>query len=644
MNSMDVDDEFVPDDDEVVAPVPFPLSFLHDESVPKELPKKNVYTTDIELNEKQHYALDSIIKGESVFITGASGTGKSAMIATIARELRSRGDKVAITSAGLNGASDICGQTLQFFSGIKKLDVDRKILEKEAGMIYVQKIWNDIDVIIVDDISLMLPYEFQNILFVALKARTKSSVLQWVLCGDFLSISPRSNKSLKDQNPNQKDFCFQLEEWSKLIHRTIVLTEDMRRKDASNKDEKEFSDILKDIRMGSVNISNWSHKFQSQLDVVLAQPYTKLYSKFELVDAHNNVNFKKLKTKEYSFQSQKGYRIGNQVCPLYVPKSREHLHKDVLKVIEKFQVNEFKKRRLLQFLERFAVVDSTVVLRVGAVVILMANLQMDHGLVKGSQGVVTGFTLTAPFYPIVKFDHCECVIRSYMWSLDYSEGTKLWFAQIPLKLGWAYNINRMRGMTFSRVEVNTKDMCETGKVYDVLSKVRTISGLAFTQLNWSANKANPSCVTFYQNGSIEWDAAFMKWKKQKKISTKNKVVKSTSQDIVPKAAFNMDNLQNIRGASLQSTMSHNKTQKSHEKSHEKPHQKETFIDEDHVEECDSDDHDSEKEDSDESSSKKEKRRYSATSPVTASDEDEHEKSRRISESSEVQSDDLYIQQ
>ena len=154
-----------------------------------------------------------------------------------------------------------------------------------------------------------------------------------------------------------------------------------------------------------------------------------------------------------------------------------------------------------------------------------------------------------------------------MWSVDYSEGTKMWFAQIPLKLGWAHSIYRMRGMTLDHIEVDMRDLYGPGKVYDVLSKVRTLSSVHFISINYSTIKANSDCVVFYGNGLVEWNAAFEKWKgrKSKRISDAAGVAKIQTfnpSDNIPKSAFNMGSLSNICGYPIDGG---NKKQPNHPK-------------------------------------------------------------------------------
>ena len=75
------------------------LSFLHEKPEVHDKNRTQLVSDTLRLNEKQQYALDIVNSGESVFITGPSGSGKSAIIPVIVRELRARGDKVSVTCA-----------------------------------------------------------------------------------------------------------------------------------------------------------------------------------------------------------------------------------------------------------------------------------------------------------------------------------------------------------------------------------------------------------------------------------------------------------------------------------------------------------------------------------------------------------------
>jgi energy-coupling factor transporter ATP-binding protein EcfA2 len=455
----------------------------------------------IHLTDEQQYVIDRVMKSENLFITGESGTGKSELIKMISNKLMATGDQVAITSANVNGAIHIGGKSIQSFSGLGRLEDSWEIIRKKSQLGYVQKIWNEVNVVIIDDINLLSPMDFKKILYVSQHARqVRTSGIQWILVGDFLSqihsskIKSTDCEDCTDSEDNQIEFCFQLPEWNKLIQETIVLTKNFRQEDS------EWISILNDIRRGAGNKISWVSKIQKQLNIMFPPetPYTKLYPKMEMVNAENDLQYKRLPTtEEYKFIAQKGYLIGDKVCPLHVPKTHQHLNKEVLQLLQTASINEFQRNKLLQFLERNAVVEPIVSLKKGAFVILMATLHIESKLVKGAQGIVTGFTEDLYHYPIVKFKTCECVVKSYMWTVHYTSVTKMWYSQIPLRLGWAYNLYRLRGLSLDQVEINMRDMFEYGQVYEVFSKITSLQGINFTTINWTSIRTHPTCLAHY---------------------------------------------------------------------------------------------------------------------------------------------------
>ena len=523
---------------------------------------KMIYFCDIELDDEQKYVVDCVVnRMENVFITGSSGVGKTELIPLLVKLLTARNDTVVVTSANINGATQLGGKTIQNFSGFHRLDIDYDQITRRCQMDFIKKIWNDINVLIIDDMSVLPPEEFKKLLYISQQARTVKKPLQWVLVGDFLSLAPINmtfNQPSKDKVDNV-DFCVQLKEWSPMFHRTICLKNNRRQvfsfdqktnivtygdMDLMSDEQKKFVDILEDIRTGAANHINWASSMKARFNKPFPEgiPHTKLMSKPDLVDIENEAGLKRLQTPERQFFSQKGWQIGNKVTPLTIPNSAKHLYENVVQ-----STNEIQRKEMLNSLERNAVVTPMLTLKQGAIVILMATLNHQRGLIKGSQGIVIGFTNDECHYPIVRFRFCTSVIRSYMWSLPFLKIGKMWYAQIPLRLGWAYNIRRMRGMTFDYVDINMGDMYGCGLVYEVLSKVRTLDGINFMNLNWNSVKTHLEMINYYDKNQSVWDNDYRKWLKsmtKPRVSTtvlekqtSNHQPQSTPSNEIPTASF-----------------------------------------------------------------------------------------------------------
>lgn len=473
-------------------------------------PTQSSTYTHIELTDRQKYAIAAIVEGESVFITGASGTGKTEMIDHIVKALRVMKDRVAVTSANLNGAIHIGCKTILNFSGLDRSDTTPAHISKKAKLKYVQTIWKSIDVMIIDDINSMSIPEFQNIISLSHLAREgEKNDLQWVFIGDFLAQGPPVKKS--DDSKTDIRFVFQTSEFESHIHRCILLTENFR-----HVNDPEFAEMLSDIRCGAVNRVKWASKLTSRVDVSFGSlPFTKLFSKNEAVCAENDTMYKKLPCVEFMFKSQKGYKIGNKICPIHIPKNRQNLEKEWSQIVHSISGSATQREYTWRFLEQHVAVESTLFLKKGCFVILMVHLNTEFGLIKGTQGIVLGFQEHAPHYPIVKFDKCICTIKSYMWSMKYENvdpsATTVWYSQIPLRLGWAHSIHRLRGMTLTRADINMREMFEYGQVYEVLSKIPTLTGINFKEKTWSSIRTFSDSLKYYDTHMEEWEQAYALW-------------------------------------------------------------------------------------------------------------------------------------
>ncbi|RFU78529.1 atp-dependent dna helicase pif1 [Trichoderma arundinaceum] len=169
-----------------------------------------------------------------------------------------------------------------------------------------------------------------------------------------------------------------------------------------------------------------------------------------------------------------------------------------------------------------------VTLRGGMLVILQVNLDLQGGLVNGSQGIICGFEVFDPeklpkaadkgtkFLPPhqrISGDHAKlrerqikgfmeqqrggsqlaqawprvlfhngrkrviyvsCIVNSVVDEEPYS---LLHRTQIPLVAGWAMTVHRSQGMTPDRVIVDLSNAFEEGQVYVALSRATSLSGL-----------------------------------------------------------------------------------------------------------------------------------------------------------------------
>ena len=128
---------------------------------------------------------------------------------------------------------------------------------------------------------------------------------------------------------------------------------------------------------------------------------------------------------------------------------------------------------------------------------LIANIDIEGGLVNGSRGVITKVNKS---FPTVRFlNGMEFSIQAYTWKLY--EDDKLWVekTQIPLKLAYSTTIHKSQGSSLDHVKIDLgPSIFEYGQAYTALSRVRSLSGLSLINLDARKIKTHPKVKEFYK--------------------------------------------------------------------------------------------------------------------------------------------------
>jgi ATP-dependent DNA helicase PIF1 len=126
-------------------------------------------------------------------------------------------------------------------------------------------------------------------------------------------------------------------------------------------------------------------------------------------------------------------------------------------------------------------VSKTLVLKVGAQVMLRANLDIDNGLANGSRGVVVH--LTSDSVTVKWKNRLETIITPYAWLKEDKDG-KFIREQIPLMLAWSTTIHKIQGLTldYAICDLGFDVFC-AGQSYVSLSRVRTSEGLLLSNFD-----------------------------------------------------------------------------------------------------------------------------------------------------------------
>lgn len=429
--------------------------------------------TTISLDADQQAAIDAALNGESFFLTGSAGTGKSFVLKRIISILRNKGLSVVVTASTGCAAVAIQGCTIHSASGVGLGLESLKDLKRIArGKKHVRDKLLKPDVLIIDEVSMLDSVLFEKIEAMYTEARKHVGLavnrgkvtgathmrtsrvenqthvqqnkrqrlsasnlqrgghgdsnhnqhenqqrgsgkivntarkrsfnavddddgdppfggIQIIACGDFFQLPPVSASDPKLRNSREKYFAFACDAWRRTMRRTIVLRQVHRQSD------RHFVGLLNELRYGIV-----THKTMRVLSACRVAGcegeayddgtpvhYTKLYAYRAQVDAENIKRLDALNTRAVAYCARD--------------------------VVDKSKLGGLHSSAVEQMLKNTNAVERTV-LKTGARVLCVKNIDQAAGIVNGSAGTVVGFTL-----PSAELAKRRLIMRNNMSEMEY---------------------------------------------------------------------------------------------------------------------------------------------------------------------------------------------------------------------------------
>lgn len=467
-------------------------------------------------SREQEIVIEKFRQGENIFITGPGGTGKTFLIKTLVEifnkesisPLLELGDETTTTTnnrkkpsnkypeiqvCALTGCAaillDCNATTLHSFSGIGLANNSADVVVDRVCNNRTKKAkWKRVKCLIIDEVS-MLSLKIFNILdSIGRKAKSRPNIpfggIQLVCSGDFFQLPPVGD----DNDPETTQFCFESSAWNltfppesnQVVLRTIYRQQDDK-----------YINLLNRIRIGKITKKDiacleeclTTNKANSN-DAVL----TKILPRRADVEFINRREYNKLNP-----ENEKVYRTSRLDLDL---EAKLEAKPELLKNIDTQSIERDADREIeYEYLTKNIMPAQEIRLRIGAMVMCIINLDMEKGIVNGSQGRVIGFNESMS--PIIKFNNGVIMpIHPHTWTSEKINNVGV--KQIPLIYAWAITIHKSQGLSLDSalIDIGTQ-IFEYGQTYVALSRIRSLDGVYLQSFNYRKIKVNPTVKRFY---------------------------------------------------------------------------------------------------------------------------------------------------
>lgn len=387
----------------------------------------------------QGLALEIMLSGESVLLTGPAGAGKTFVLNQFIRLAKSEGKHVSVTATTGLAATHLGGTTIHSWAGIGIADNLPSGFAEHLGK-GRKEIIEKTDVLIIDEISMLHDYRLDMVDEACRLVRRKDEPfggIQVIMSGDFFQLPPINRGDNRGGG-----FVVHSQVWKEMDPTICYLQEQHRQ------DDEELLEILNALRAGDIR-RHHAEKLLTRVDETPPEDVvlTELHTVNIDVDRINEVKLDELGGDELQY-SQTTTGSENYV---------ENLQRSVL-------------------------APETLRLKQGALVMAVKNAT-DRKYANGSIGTVIDFEPSTE-YPIVEFRNGKTVtMMPDTWELRDGDKKRASITQIPLRLAWAITVHKSQGMTLDSARIDLRKAFVEGMGYVALSRVKNLSSLYLSGIN-----------------------------------------------------------------------------------------------------------------------------------------------------------------
>ncbi len=418
---------------------------------------------------------------KNVFITGSAGTGKTFIMNKVyekARELEKR--VVATATTGIASTNLVEGRTIHSFSGLRKGNIPIEKLREglAAGTIKPPKVWEETDLLLIDEISMNGSRFLDKLNMVAQHRRDNNKALgglQVVASGDFLQLKP-----VADNYPFVGDV------WPKLKFEIICLRYPFRQSQ-----DISYYRLLQRIRKGETTTGdvNWlkdryeyTKKNMKEIEAMPIKP-TRFKARQKDVQNYNKEQFDKLETPiEHTLNAQ------DAIFKRHKVEGGKYRYENFYGITLNDAYEILKDRTEHQ-------APSSISFRQGAQYMLTFNFNVKKKHVNGSKCVYIGDgQLQFSDGSILTLSQVE-----HQFSYNLGGDVFLFRKQVAVRLAYACTFHSSQGLTVESAMIDLgPTIFDSGQAYVGLSRVKTASGLFIENFSERSLKTNELAKDFMQ--------------------------------------------------------------------------------------------------------------------------------------------------
>ena len=392
-----------------------------------------------------------MLRGESVFLTGPPGAGKTYVLNVYVKRATKAGKTVAVTASTGIASTHIGGTTIHSWSGLGIRDqLGARDRQQLAGNAKLVKRYNATDVLVIDEVSMLHGHRLDMVNEVCKLLRKSDQPfggLQVILVGDLFQLPPVTRGS------EIADFIHESAAWRELEPQICYITEQHRQQ------RDGLLELLEAMRGGELEtyheeLINERIGKRPEAD----QPVTRLYAHNVDIDTVNQRHLNSLQEETHEYEmTTKG------------------------------------SAAKVEQLRRSVLAPETLELKVGAEVMFVAN-NPSGGFVNGTRGQVVDFR---DDQPVVQLTNKRTIkVTPHSWKLEEDGRVRAEVAQLPLRLAWAITIHKSQGMSLDAAEIDLSKSFTPGMGYVALSRIRSLDGLYLSGINTMALRMHPSIYEF----------------------------------------------------------------------------------------------------------------------------------------------------